>query len=119
MNILIIDDEIAICKLTQKMCKKGGYSADYGFNQKDALKLFSHTKKYDVLIVDYHIGEERGDVVCEAIRSAGYNPYIIMASGSANCQAIAHRIKCYKCLMKPYGYKELLNILKEIKSLIK
>ncbi|MBD3226000.1 MAG: response regulator [Caldithrix sp.] len=53
-HILIVDDEIKICKLLQEILQKEGYIADYRTNGMDGLL---YTKKYsvDLIILDLYM----------------------------------------------------------------
>jgi len=80
LQLMIIDDEIGICKLFQRSCEKRGHRCDKACKIGDALSLVG-SKQYDMLLVDMNLSDCTGIEAIRMIRQKGCNAPAILLSG--------------------------------------
>ena len=79
-KILIVDDDISICKLLQKVMDSNNLDSNIATSGKDAIELTEKTK-YDVILMDIMMGDMEGFDVIKRIRNNNISTPIIIISG--------------------------------------
>lgn len=79
-KILIVDDDMAICKLMDKVMRSSGMETVIVNRGRDALSLISRTS-FDLILLDVMLGDIEGFDVVKKIRSDGVQTPIIIVSG--------------------------------------
>ncbi len=67
-RVLVVDDSDEILVLIQRVLSTGGYVVDVASTLAEARAL--HPREYDAVLVDEHLGAERGTDLVEGLRSA-------------------------------------------------
>jgi len=81
-SILFIDDESAICKMSQKMLSKLGYQVEISQCPLEALKTFeSNPQAFDLIISDMTMPKMTGIVLCEKIKTIRIDIPVIICTG--------------------------------------
>src|ERR1700733_6159724 len=79
-NVLAVDDDVAVCRILQRMLSDEQYQVQISQSVADALKAIEE-KLFDVYVMDYKLPDGTGLDVAERIRSKGSEAPIIIISG--------------------------------------
>lgn len=79
-KVLIVDDDIAICKLLKKVVDSNELHSDIATSGTEALSLAMNTK-YDVILMDISLGDMEGFDVIKKLRNSNILAPIIIISG--------------------------------------
>ncbi len=81
-HILIIDDEVKICRLLREILQKEGYAVDYCTNGYDGLDCFKR-QPFDLLILDLHMPGMSGfDLINKMKITKNVVPVIVLTGWS-------------------------------------
>ncbi|MFP4514784.1 MAG: response regulator transcription factor [Parcubacteria group bacterium] len=113
MKILLIEDDIELCKITKKNLNYQGASVDVAHDGYQGLML-AKTNHYDCLIVDYMLPNIKADIICEELRNENYNfPIIAITVINEQSEKIALLNKGLDYyLVKPFNFEELWAVIK-------
>jgi len=78
LNVAVIDDDILTLRIFKDNLEHFNYPCKTFNNYVTALK---EIKKYDVVILDYHLGRIKGKDIIKDIQKENENVFIIMISG--------------------------------------
>jgi len=110
MNILIIDDNLAILRQHELNIKKWGHNVYTDVNGLKACKTLESTQ-IDIIVCDRMMPEMNGLELCEIVRSKKFNQYIyfIIVSANNNHKDIIHALDtgADDYIIKPVCYDEL------------
>lgn len=79
-KVLIVDDDIAICKLLDKVMKSNELETTIATNGTEALNVLK-TDTFDVILIDIMLGDMEGFEVIKKIRSQGVSTPVMIVSG--------------------------------------
>lgn len=79
-KILIVDDDIAICKLLDKVMKSNELETTIATSGTQALKILKDNT-FDVILIDIMLGDMEGFEVIKKVRSQGISTPIMIVSG--------------------------------------
>lgn len=79
-TVLIVDDDMAIQKLLQKVLKSSGLESKAVSNGEEAIELI-RTQKFDLVLLDIMLGGIDGFQVIEELRKSGNHIPVIVVSG--------------------------------------
>ena len=79
INILVVDDDIAMTELTAMLLRTHGFSAATTNSARDAIRIVRETSPQAV-ILDLMMPEMDGRDVCKAIREFSNTPIIILSA---------------------------------------
>ena len=68
VNVLVVDDDIAVCRILHRMLSDEQYQVQISQSVADALKCIEQ-KLFDVYVMDYKLPDGTGLDVAERIRS--------------------------------------------------
>jgi PleD family two-component response regulator len=74
-SILIVDDDITLSRLIQRLLERSGHDVSHCDNGFDAVTL-SKERDFDMFLIDYNMPELTGDKVCKLIRNQHPDGYI-------------------------------------------
>lgn len=80
-KVLIVDDDIAICKLLKKVVDSNELYSDIANSGTEALSLAMNTE-YDVILMDINLGDMEGFDVIKKLRNSNILSPIIIISGT-------------------------------------
>jgi DNA-binding response OmpR family regulator len=108
MRILIIEDDRDVAQSIAEILKKH-YIVDVSYTGKSGIYK-SHTREYDLIIIDYILPEMNGLAVCEHIRNEGITTPIMFLTGHYH---IRDKVKALNAgaddyVLKPFSSHELL-----------
>jgi DNA-binding NtrC family response regulator len=113
-NVLVVDDENAVCQIVQRMLSDEQYEVQTSESVADAFRAIEQ-KPFDAYVMDDKLPDGSGFDVAERIRSKGSEAPIILMSGY-DASAVALRAK--KCrifgfLQKPFSRDMICNAVKK------
>jgi two-component system nitrogen regulation response regulator NtrX len=104
-EILIIDDEIDICKQLSGLLNDLGYNSSYSNTAEEGIELF-RTKNFSLVLLDILLGNSKFDgfQTLEKIKNINQDIPVIMISGHGNIETAVNSIKqgAYDFVEKPF-----------------
>ncbi len=107
-KILVIDNEIDLCHLLERVLNKKGYDVNTTTNPFNAIDLLKQ-ENYSLLLVDLRIPEMDGIEFIKRARGAGYSNKCFLISVSPTAEAIqeAKKLGISDFFTKPLIIQEL------------
>tara|TARA_B100000965_G_C19583398_1_gene754585 strand:+ start:841 stop:2088 length:1248 start_codon:yes stop_codon:yes gene_type:complete len=116
-KILIIDDEIEICKQVSVILSKNGYETSYVTSYKDLSLLMNSDFNFDLVLVDLWLknSTKQGIDIIEQLKKEFTNIIIISFSGHANIDNAIESVKAgaNDFIEKPFETKKLIHIIQK------
>ncbi|SHN17256.1 two-component system, NtrC family, response regulator HydG [Cyclobacterium lianum] len=112
-KILIIDDEISVCKLLSGYLQKKGFETASTISGKQGLKKLQQ-EHFDVVLCDYRLGDFDGSSIYPEIRKVAPEAVVIFITGYVNLQVAIDLVKkgVYQYLEKPLRPDDLLDTIR-------
>ena len=113
MKVLIIDDEIGICKYLQHELKKEGYKVNYTTSAVGVMDKIYRAKSdgepYELLLLDLRMPTVSGFELLKKIREAQLDPDVIIITGYGDEEKAieAVRLGAVDYLPKPISLEDL------------
>ena len=116
-KILVIDDELEICKQISLILSKQGYEVTYANSHKEFVELEQKSFDYDVVLVDLWLknSTKQGIDIIEYLKNKYDNLVIISFSGHANIDNAIESVKAgaNDFIEKPFETKKLIHIIQK------
>ena len=116
-KILVIDDELEICKQISLILSKQGYDVTYANSFKEFNELQQRNFDYDVVLVDLWLknSNKQGIDIIEFLNNKYDNLVIISFSGHANIDNAIESVKvgANDFIEKPFETKKLIHIIQK------
>jgi len=111
MRILVIDDEMSICRFLKRFLTKEGHEVDTFLNGQEALDAFE-PKKFNRALVDINLGKGLDGIqVAQELRSKDPNLRIVLISGDPANIARVKQANFDQFIQKPFDLSKLKSIL--------
>ena len=116
-QILVVDDETAICSTLSAMLKQAGHDVRVAGNGNEAMKL-SLEGVLDLLITDIHMPERDGLSIIREMRREHPQLKIIAMTGSSLDEYLrwAGKLGADLVLAKPFSSQEMLEAVARLLS---
>jgi DNA-binding NtrC family response regulator len=103
-NVLVVDDDIAVCRILHRMLSDEHYEVQISQSVADALGAIDK-KAFDVFVMDYKLPDGTGLDVAEQIRSKGSEAAIILISGydPSSVALRAEKLRVSDVIEKPFS----------------
>jgi len=103
-NVLVVDDENAVCQIVQRMLSDEQYQVQTSQSVTDALRVIEQ-KPFDVYVMDENLPDGSGLDVAERIRSKGSEAPIILISGydASSVASRAEKFHIFDFLQKAFS----------------
>jgi DNA-binding NtrC family response regulator len=113
-NVLVVDDENAVCQIVQRMLSDEQYQVQTSQSVADALRAIEQ-KPFDVYVMDENLPDGSGLDVAERIRSKGSEAPIILISGydASSVASRAEKFRISDFLQKPFSRETICNAVKK------
>ena len=113
-NVLVVDDDIEICRILHRMLSKQQYKVQTSQSVADALAAVEQ-KPFDVYVMDYKLPDGSGLDVAERIRSKGSEAPIILMSGydTSAVTLRAEKLCISDFIEKPFSREIICNAVKK------
>ncbi len=116
IRVLVVDDEPAICKALTIALTRAGYAAIAAHSGDNALALLA-SEHVDIMVIDLHIPDTRGDVVFElAVATHPHlRPQTLFMTGDISERAHKLILSC-KCpaIRKPFELRRFIAAVGEL-----
>jgi DNA-binding response OmpR family regulator len=114
VNVLVIEDDPAICELITLYAEKSGYRVSIAHNGMTGLDLFYDTPA-DLVILDIMLPEMDGWEVCKEIRRFEKTPIIMLTGkGESRDKLKGFDLGADDYLVKPFDPSELMARIKAV-----
>ena len=116
-TILVVDDEAAICQVTQRNLEANGYKVLTARNGLEAVQLFTKNQgKIHIVLTDMMMPEMDGSATIKALKKLDPKIRVIGASGMGGIRETAEAagIEFNAFLSKPFKVNNLLRTLNEV-----
>ena len=117
MNILMIEDNEAVCEMMDMFFEKEGWNVTFKLDGKEGLEDFKKKKEeWDMIILDLNLPSMDGMQVCREIRKISDHVPIIMltARDSESDQVIGLEIGADEYVTKPFSPLTLMARMKAL-----
>jgi len=116
-NILVVDDEPAMCKMLHKFLKKKGYLVDISSSAEEAINLLTN-KYYNLIISDLKLPGIDGVELVKRTRDMGINSdFIIMtAHGTIETAIRSMKLGAFDYIVKPFENAKLLDLINQVQE---
>jgi DNA-binding NtrC family response regulator len=113
-NALVVDDDIAVCRILHRMLSDEQYKVETSQSVADALGAVEQ-KPFDVYLMDYKLPDGSGLDVAERVRSKwGATPIILMSGYDPSAVALrAEKLGISDFLEKPFSRETMCNAVKK------
>jgi two-component system nitrogen regulation response regulator NtrX len=116
-KILIIDDEVEICKQVSLILSKNGFETKYATSYKDLNIIIKDGFNFDLVLVDLWIknSAKQGIDIIQELKTIFSNLIIISFSGHANIDNAIESVKAgaNDFIEKPFESKKLIHIIEK------
>jgi DNA-binding NtrC family response regulator len=111
-KILIVDDEIVICKSCEKIFKRAGHDVIYTVSGKGALEILEN-QTFDVVFTDLKMMDIGGMEVLRIIKQKFPDTLVVIITGYATVASAVETMRygAFDYLPKPFTPAEILAIL--------
>lgn len=111
-NVLIIDDELSMCRLLEKFLVKEGFHVQTTISGKEGINILKD-RFFDIILCDYRLADISAEELFEKIKTNSPDSVVIFITGYANLSIAVNLIKdgAYHYLAKPLNPEELLQII--------
>jgi DNA-binding NtrC family response regulator len=111
-RILVVDDELNICRSCTKVLKRMGYEVEFALNGYDALKMMD-VEPFDIIITDLKMSSLGGMEVLRRVKEAYPGTQVIVMTGYASVSSAVEVMKmgALDYLPKPFTPDELRAIV--------
>lgn len=110
-RVLIVDDEVAIRSLLDRIFRSAGYSVECGANGVEGLTRFQQSPA-DVVIVDRGMPEMNGEEMARQIKSTHPDVPLIMITGLPH---LVKRPDLFSAVLpKPFRPAELMGVVARV-----
>lgn len=115
LNVLVVDDELAVCQSVVKILKRQGHNVEHVLNVASAITAMDSDTKYDLIIADLMMPQAGGLDLLKAIRESWPNFPVLIITGFSSISSAVESMKLGAAgyLPKPFTPEELEKAVKE------
>jgi DNA-binding NtrC family response regulator len=115
LNILVVDDELAVCHSIDKILKRKGHHVEQAYSVADALAVLDANNIYDLIIADLMMPQAGGLDLLKAIRESWPEIPVLIITGFSSILSAVETMKLGAAgyLPKPFTPEELEKALEE------
>ncbi len=113
-NLLVVDDDIAVCRIVQRMLSNEQHTVQISHSVADALEAIGQ-KSFDLYVLDYKLPDGSGLDVAQRIRVKwGATPIILISGYDPSAVAFeAEKLQISDFLQKPFSRETICNAVKK------
>lgn len=111
-RILIVDDELVICKSCEKVFRRAGHDVAYATSGRQALEMLQG-KTFDVIFTDLKMMDVGGLEVVQTVRQKYPETVVVVITGYATIASAVETMRsgAFDYLPKPFTATELMAVL--------
>lgn len=112
IKILIIDDDVKMLELLEKVLLRKGYLVEVTSKPREALEKFE-SDGFDIVVTDINMPEINGLEILRQIKSISPNTIVIMITAFATVSSAVESMKlgAYDYIIKPFNMEEFVLII--------
>ena len=116
-KILVVEDDIAFCKMLEKFLKKQEYDVLAIHSGEEAF-IKIHEQKFDLVLTDVRLPNKDGNAILEEIQKSFPTTQVILMTGYAEVNFAVEAIKkgAFDYISKPVQPDKLLEIIQKALS---
>lgn len=110
-TIAVIEDDFIFAQLLEAGLKTHGYDVEIITSARDAIDAIPNSQSIDLFIVDYDLGDKRGNGLdlCRKIKAYTYKPVVMLTAETSTETTVACLYAgADQYVLKPYDLQELL-----------
>lgn len=113
-KILIVEDDVAFCRMLEAFLKKKGFDVSVSFSGEEGLQILK-SKSFDIVLTDVRLPEKDGTIILESITKGTSNTKVILMTGYAEVNLAVDAIKngAFDYISKPIAPDKLLKIIQK------
>ncbi|TQD38501.1 sigma-54-dependent transcriptional regulator [Haloflavibacter putidus] len=113
-NILLVEDDVAFCKMLENFLTKKGYAVDSCFSTEEALNLLEENT-YQLILTDVRLPEKEGTAVLDLVNRKGLKTPVILMTSYAEVDKAVEVMKkgALDYISKPINPEKLLNLVEK------
>lgn len=111
-KILVVDDELVICKSCEKVFRRAGHNVTYATSGKQALEILGNGT-FDVVFTDLKMMDVGGLEVVQTVREKYPETVVVVITGYATIASAVETMRsgAFDYLPKPFTANELMAVL--------
>ncbi len=111
-KILIIDDDMDMCKLLSHFLQRKGFETDTAYNGNKGLAKFKE-ESFDVVLCDFRLGDMDGVKVLTGIREINPSALVIIITGYSDIKMAVEVMRqgAFDYITKPLIPEEVINVI--------
>lgn len=113
-KILIVEDDVAFCRMLEAFLKKKGFDVFVAFSSEEALRIIK-TEALEIVLTDVRLPEKDGTFLLEKITKNKSGTKVILMTGYAEVSMAVDAIKmgAFDYISKPISPDKLLDIIRK------
>ena len=114
-GILIIDDDIFICKTIQKQLKNKGFHTEIAFSGNAGLRLLKKNS-FDLVLCDFRLPDKDGMEILREIKRMDSGIPVVIITAYADVRMAVKLMKqgAYDYMTKPLQHEEIVSLAKQL-----
>lgn len=114
-SILIVDDEVVVCKSCKKILERSDHKVDYVLTGEEALQSIEGNG-YGIVVTDLKMPGIDGMQLLEAVKKKGKDIEVVMITGYASIDTAVQAMKlgAYDYIPKPFTPDELQSVIARV-----
>src|SRR5690606_11672436 len=114
INVLLVEDDATFSAIIESFLKKNGYQVEPYFSISNSISAIKKNK-YDLILLDYRLGDGNGLEVLDFIHAQGLLIPVIIMTGFSDVRTAVRAMRkgVYDYITKPVNPDELLMVIKE------
>lgn len=115
-NILIVDDDINLCKALSEELNEMGYQTHFVVSADDAISYIETNEKIDLILLDLKMPEKDGFYVLRYLKEKELNHKVIVLTAYADVKSAidSARLGATDFISKPYDLDELVITIRKV-----
>ncbi len=112
IQVMVIDDEVIVCKRLKAALEKKGYEVEIFESSKAAMDRYEE-KHFDVIVSDIRMDDIDGLDVLERVQSSSNPTKVILITGYATVEIARAALAkgAFDCIAKPFKPNELRDVI--------
>jgi signal transduction histidine kinase len=113
-KILIVDDELVVCRSCQRVLEKAGYDVLTTQSSHDALRRLKQ-ESFDIVITDLMMPEVGGRDILQSVKEENSNTEVMFITGYGTIKSAveAMRLGVFDYITKPFTPEELVSAVEK------
>ncbi|GEM_PF-1833651 len=109
---LVVEDDPSILTLMSELLREQGFQTVYPANNPDAALALAAAQGFDLVVLDYHLGQQSGIEVAEQLRALpGFEAPVLVTTAlpSARAHQVCAELDACECVTKPFDVTDFLE----------